>query len=181
MNSETVLEIDEFELDDETSDSDSGADHGDEILGMLKTRPLVLADSSKNLTELIVSEVCKVLRLGPIDGAYTTATSHGTNGNVSTYGASTSSSSTSTPTNASNLSSSKLRKRGLGGDESDEADEANGHGGNKRHRSKGNDIKRTFACHFHKKHPYKYDPRNDRKYYMCPAPLKEDSEFRHIK
>jgi len=180
-DSETELETDEFEFEDETSDSDSGVKYDYEVPESLESQLPFKFDSSKGVAEFLCAKVRKGLQLGRIDGAYRTVGSRGTNGIPSTYGSSILSSAKNTPISGKNSNNSKQRKRGLDADESDEAQESNGHGGNEKHRSKRDDMKQTFAGYFQKKNPNKYDPRSDRKYYMCPVPLKEDSEFRYIK
>lgn len=66
--------------------------------------------------------------------------------------------------------------------ESDQNDDQ-GNGSPKRSKSSppdGSDGQYSFACHFHKRYPRRYNPHIDRKYLYCICPLKAP-ELRRIK
>lgn len=95
------------------------------------------------------------------------------------------SSSSVTPPNGESLQKSEGRKRGRDANEDEARDERT----NKRpERTDPRSAEKidegpppTFACHFRKKDPTKYNPLNDRKYHNCISPRIPNHRLRAIK
>lgn len=185
IGSDTEVESDEIESDDLESDIFLGFSAN--TIRILEACLLSSFAHDLDLAARLIPRIYGLLRLGqsrnapvPISSGTSDAENH-----PDASESSNTSSASATTSNGDVPQKPQVQKRGRDADEDEERDGR----GNRRLKRTGsrsgaridNDPPPTFACHFRKKDPMKYNPFTDRKYHNCISPRIPHHRLRAIK
>jgi hypothetical protein len=183
-DSETEVETEYFDSEDETSDSSDGTDSVDHIVRVVESRLLFVLCNDFDLAARLIPQVHSLVefQLGRTATGIATRSPQ-TDGNEQSQ-KSTYKYSAATGPGQGQKAKSHPQKRGVNPDDPEDPDEMDGRGRNrrpKRLKPASGEAMPTFACHFFKKDPNKYNPWTDMKYRTCVRPSVPYDDVRRIK
>ena len=179
--SETDLDSDDVESEEDSTDDEVGTEYSDYALSDLESRLLCVFGDDPDFAARVVHQIHAYLQLGlAVEGAtYLAAPSHEPTGSVGSHQPVITPS--SKQANGNFHDNSIHPKRGRKRDESEDR-RGNGTPRKRRIKSDRNPSQgRRFACHFYKKDPIRYSSHKDERFRICPRLPPSIRDLRRIK